>query len=133
MSADEIALVANHRRVSFKDRAMIHYSCDRCKRVLDPQNDLRYTVRIEVQAVMDPLNDYELDDDRDHLMEIKRSSNVSMTRSANRSGRMFIKSGVLTSVRNAAESSCRTRSDAKIKCHWASARTESGSLWPDDR
>lgn len=50
---------------------MIHYSCDRCKRVLDPQNDLRYTVRVEVQAVMDPLNDYESDDDRDHLMEIE--------------------------------------------------------------
>jgi len=50
---------------------MIHYSCDRCKRVLDPQNDLRYAVRVEVQAVMDPLNDYESDDDRDHLMEIE--------------------------------------------------------------
>lgn len=50
---------------------MIHYSCDSCKRVLDPQNDLRYTVRVEIQAVMDPLNDFESDDDRDHLMEIE--------------------------------------------------------------
>jgi hypothetical protein len=50
---------------------MIHYSCDRCKRVLDSQNDLRYVVRLEVQAVMDPLNDCESDDDRDHLMEIE--------------------------------------------------------------
>src|SRR5687767_8943724 len=49
---------------------MIHYSCDRCKRVLDSQ-DLRYTVRLEIEAVMDPVNEGELDDDRDHLMEIE--------------------------------------------------------------
>lgn len=50
---------------------MIHYSCDRCKRVLDAQNDLRYVVRLEIQAVMDPIGDFEADDDRDHLMEIE--------------------------------------------------------------
>lgn len=49
---------------------MIHYSCDLCKRPLDPRNDLRYTVKIEVYAAFDPL---ELDDaevDRDHLEEL---------------------------------------------------------------
>jgi hypothetical protein len=50
---------------------MRHYSCDRCKRVLDPQEDLRYVVRLEVQAVMEPINDSELTDDRDHLLEIE--------------------------------------------------------------
>ena len=50
---------------------MRHYSCDRCKRVLDPQDDLRYVVRLEVQAVMEPINDNELADDRDHLCEIE--------------------------------------------------------------
>ncbi|WP_254513309.1 hypothetical protein [Anatilimnocola floriformis] len=50
---------------------MRHYSCDRCKRVLDPQEDLRYVVRLEVQAVMEPINDCELTDDRDHLLEIE--------------------------------------------------------------
>lgn len=50
---------------------MIHYSCDRCQRVLDSQQDLRYTVRIEIEAVMDPINDEEMTDDRDHLMEIE--------------------------------------------------------------
>lgn len=50
---------------------MIHYSCDRCKRVLDAQQDLRYTVRIEIEAAMDPINEEELDEDRDHLMEIE--------------------------------------------------------------
>jgi hypothetical protein len=49
---------------------MIHYSCDRCKRTLDPEDDLRYVVRIEVEAVMDPLHEHEPADDRDHLLEI---------------------------------------------------------------
>ena len=49
---------------------MIHYTCDRCKRVLDPVEDLRYVVRLEVQAVMDPVDSDEVDDDRDHLLEV---------------------------------------------------------------
>lgn len=50
---------------------MIHHSCDRCKRVIDPIEDLRYVVKLEVQAAMDPLDADELEDDRDHLMEIQ--------------------------------------------------------------
>lgn len=50
---------------------MIHYSCDRCKRSLDPENDLRYVVRMEVQAAMDPLDDDDDDGQRDHLLEIQ--------------------------------------------------------------
>jgi hypothetical protein len=49
---------------------MIHYSCDRCKRPIDPENDLRYLVRLEVEAVMDPLHDEQCPGDRDHLLEI---------------------------------------------------------------
>ncbi len=49
---------------------MIHYSCDRCKRPIDTQSDLRYVVRLEVEAVMDPLHEHENQDDRDHLLEI---------------------------------------------------------------
>ena len=49
---------------------MIHYSCDRCKRTIDPEQALRYLVRIEVEAVMDPLHEGEAPDDRDHLLEI---------------------------------------------------------------
>ena len=48
---------------------MIHYSCDRCKQPIDPQQDLRYTVRIEVQAAMEPIDSLD-EDDRDYLMEI---------------------------------------------------------------
>ncbi len=49
---------------------MIHYTCDGCQRPLDPEQDLRYVVRMEVYAAMDPLED-DLDDDRDHLQEIQ--------------------------------------------------------------
>ena len=30
---------------------MIHYSCDRCGRAIDPKEELRYVVRVEVEAV----------------------------------------------------------------------------------
>lgn len=49
---------------------MIHFSCDRCKRTIDAEDELRYVVRIEVEAVMDPSSEQEALDDRDHLMEI---------------------------------------------------------------
>jgi hypothetical protein len=50
---------------------MIHYSCDRCKRIIDPEEDLRYVVRLEVHAAMDPLEVDEFEDDRDHLTEVQ--------------------------------------------------------------
>jgi hypothetical protein len=49
---------------------MIHYTCDRCKRVIDPEQELRYAVRMEIEAVIDPLHEHEPQDDRDHLLEI---------------------------------------------------------------
>lgn len=49
---------------------MIHYSCDCCKRPIDPLTELRYVVRVEVYAALDPVGE-ELDDDRDHLQEIQ--------------------------------------------------------------
>lgn len=50
---------------------MIRYSCDLCKRDLDPREDLRYVVKIEIYAAFDPLAADEEDDDRDHLQEIQ--------------------------------------------------------------
>ena len=50
---------------------MIRYACDLCKRELDPQEDLRYVVKIEIQAAFDPDPCDEQDDDRDHLQEIQ--------------------------------------------------------------
>ncbi len=48
---------------------MIHYSCDRCRRVLDPTEDLRYVVKIEVQAALESACP-EVEEDRDHLLEV---------------------------------------------------------------
>ena len=49
---------------------MIHYSCDRCKCELDPETEVRYTVRMEIQAIVEPLDGEIRDDERDHLLEI---------------------------------------------------------------
>jgi hypothetical protein len=49
---------------------MIHYTCDLCKRELDPSDDLRYVVRIEIAAAFDPVAGEE-EGDRDHLEEIQ--------------------------------------------------------------
>lgn len=49
---------------------MIHYSCDRCKRMIDPAHEVRYLIKIETHAVLEPVETDEPDDDRDHLTEI---------------------------------------------------------------
>ena len=49
-----------------KNNQMIHYSCDRCKREIDSDSDLRYIVRIEIEAAMDQMAG-EVVDDHDHL------------------------------------------------------------------
>lgn len=49
---------------------MIHYTCDLCKREIDPDDDLRYVVKIEISAAFDPVVREE-PDDRDHLQEIQ--------------------------------------------------------------
>jgi len=50
---------------------MIRYYCDLCKRELDPEDDLRYVVKMEVYATFDPMVTDEDDGDRDHLQEIQ--------------------------------------------------------------
>ena len=50
---------------------MIRYSCDLCKRELHPDVDLRYVVKMEIYAALDPPMTDEVDDDRDHLQEIQ--------------------------------------------------------------
>jgi len=49
---------------------MIHYVCDCCKRPINPTQELRYVVRLEVYASLNPEEDA-VDDDRDHLQEIQ--------------------------------------------------------------
>ena len=48
---------------------MIHYTCDSCQRRIDGADELRYIVRLEVYAALDPTA--ETEDDRDHLQEIQ--------------------------------------------------------------
>jgi len=65
-----IALTEVITPLLLKDAEMIHYSCDRCKTPIDSESDIRYVVNLEVQAVMETEEFDDLDDDRDHLMEI---------------------------------------------------------------
>ena len=51
---------------------MIHYTCDRCRRRIDPAQEVHYVVQIQVQAQVDPPEIDESDDDRDHLSEINQ-------------------------------------------------------------
>jgi len=51
---------------------MIHYSCDLCKREIEPEHDLRYVVKMEIFAALDPTPaSTEAEDDRDNLLEIQ--------------------------------------------------------------
>ena len=50
---------------------MIRYSCDLCGRGLDSHSELRYVVRMEVYAALDPMPADENEDDRDHLQEVQ--------------------------------------------------------------
>ena len=48
---------------------MIHYSCDRCKRAIETDEELRYSVNVKIEVALDSL-EFETDDDRDHLNEL---------------------------------------------------------------
>lgn len=50
---------------------MLRYRCDLCHRDLDPEEDLRYVVKMEVYAAFDPMANDEENDDRNHLQEIQ--------------------------------------------------------------
>lgn len=59
------------RRWSIGSEKMIRYTCDLCKRELDPESDLRYVVKIEVFAAFDPPSAVDEEGDRDHLQEVQ--------------------------------------------------------------
>ncbi len=48
---------------------MMHFTCDCCHRPLDPETDVRYVVRLEIYASMDPM-EQDWEDDGDHLQEL---------------------------------------------------------------
>ena len=47
---------------------MIHYSCDRCQRLIDTDDELRYVVRLEIESKLG--EEVFGDEERDHLLEI---------------------------------------------------------------
>ncbi len=49
---------------------MIHYTCDRCKRSIDPETEARYVVEIDVRLAgeLEPVS--ETAEDVDHLAEL---------------------------------------------------------------
>ena len=49
---------------------MIHFSCDRCERRINSEEEFRYVVKIEARAALDVAHDGEDEGDRDHLMEL---------------------------------------------------------------
>lgn len=51
---------------------MIRYICDCCKRELDSNTDIRYVVKIEVAAALDPQDVPPEESDRDYLDEIQQ-------------------------------------------------------------
>ncbi|MGI9456649.1 MAG: hypothetical protein ACR2NU_08810, partial [Aeoliella sp.] len=50
--------------------AMIHFTCDCCKRLIDLDEEVRFVVRMEVFAAADA-GDADAEDDRDYLQEIE--------------------------------------------------------------
>jgi hypothetical protein len=48
---------------------MIHYTCDRCKRTMNPNSEVRYQVKIDVQAIGEP-DDLSPSEDVDSLSEL---------------------------------------------------------------
>ena len=50
---------------------MMQYSCDLCKQPLDPRDDLRYVVKLEVYAAFDSMQLDDHDEDCDHLEDLQ--------------------------------------------------------------
>jgi hypothetical protein len=48
---------------------MIHYTCDRCANLIDPELEVRYVVRIEIQASVD-FPGSGADEEEDNLLEL---------------------------------------------------------------
>lgn len=49
---------------------MIHYSCDRCQRLIETDDEIRYVVRLEVEAKLGDNVFADQDEEHDHLLEI---------------------------------------------------------------
>ena len=52
------------------NQAMINYSCDLCKRPLDPEEELRYVVKIDIHMALNTLDLDSPEPDTDHLDDL---------------------------------------------------------------
>ncbi len=58
---------------------MIHFYCDLCQRKID-EDETRFIVKLEAFPANDPVDaDTEMDDDRDHLLEIHNALEMQAT------------------------------------------------------
>jgi hypothetical protein len=71
LATESTAFWMHAGQVHREECSMIHYSCDLCKRPIDADEDLRYVVKIEVYAAIDPVEVDANGDDRDHLQEMQ--------------------------------------------------------------
>lgn len=55
---------------AYESQFMIHYSCDRCQRLIETEDEIRYVVRLEIQAQMGDDVFANKDEENDHLLEI---------------------------------------------------------------
>jgi hypothetical protein len=51
---------------------MIHFSCDLCGKLLYPEDDQRYVVKIEACAAHDPVQITDADLEDDHLVKVSQ-------------------------------------------------------------
>ena len=49
---------------------MIHYTCDRCRRAINPAQGVRHVVKIELETMLDTAVGREAEGDRDYLGEL---------------------------------------------------------------
>lgn len=49
---------------------MIHFSCDRCQRLIETEDEMRYVVRLEIEARFGDGVFSDQEEDRDHLLEM---------------------------------------------------------------
>ena len=56
---------------------MIHYSCDRCGRELDPKMELRYVVEMDIRAKMESCVMEDPSEDADPLEELEQILDVA--------------------------------------------------------
>jgi hypothetical protein len=49
---------------------MIHFTCDRCRKIIETEHETRYTIKIEIKATESSAA-RDFDEDRDHLLMIE--------------------------------------------------------------